>query len=55
MYVEAFGRSPHVEELSNVESFLAAEQKSDAQEEIERVWTSLAHVLFNTKEFVFVE
>jgi len=55
MYIEAFGRPPDADELSAVESFLTAHGQSNTAEENERAWADLAHVLFNAKEFVFVE
>jgi cytochrome c553 len=47
MYEAAFGREATEEELRQAQAFLA-EQSSG------RVWADLAHVLFNVKEFIFV-
>ena len=55
MYQEAFGRPPDEQELLTVESFLTAEQSPDDPESAKRAWTNLGHVLFNAKEFVFLE
>ena len=56
MYVAAFGRPPQPDELSNAIAFLdnqATEQGSSL--ESPQVWTELAHVLFNLKEFIFIQ
>jgi hypothetical protein len=56
MYVSAFGRPPTVEERRACVAFLdhqAALQKSGADDP--RVWSDLAHTLFNVKEFIFLE
>jgi Protein of unknown function (DUF1553) len=55
MYVEAFCRPADAEEIAAVESFLAAQKPSASAEDRESAWAALAHVLFNAKEFVFVE
>jgi hypothetical protein len=60
MYVSAFSRNPSEEELAQSLAFLqtqAAEHglAGDRALADPRVWTDLAHVLFNVKEFVFVQ
>lgn len=50
MYLEAFGRTPNQAEQSAALEYLNAA----ATETEEDAWTDLAHVLWNTKEFVFV-
>ncbi|MBI2823567.1 MAG: DUF1553 domain-containing protein [Planctomycetia bacterium] len=55
MYVEAFGRRPDAEELAAVAAFLIEQRTGYAAADEQRVWTDLAHVLFNAKEFIFVE
>ncbi len=60
MYRAAFSRSPSDEELAQALAFLqvqAAEHglRGDGAIADVRVWTDLAHVLFNVKEFVFVQ
>ncbi len=52
MFWSAFGRPPEAREARDVEEFLR-EQGQKHQEEA-RVWTDLAHALFNAKEFIFV-
>jgi hypothetical protein len=55
MYREAFGRPPTEQETADASAFLAAQaaQLGVPPEDV-RAWTDLAHVLFNVKEFVFV-
>jgi hypothetical protein len=48
MYVSAFARQPRDAELQEAMAFLKG-RESDAV-----AWTELAHVLFNVKEFLFV-
>jgi len=56
MYLAAFGRPPAESELADAETFLreqgglyAAKDPGD-----ERVWADFAHVLFNVKEFIYL-
>ncbi|MBX9623686.1 MAG: PSD1 and planctomycete cytochrome C domain-containing protein [Gemmataceae bacterium] len=49
MYTAAFGRPPTPVELRTATGFVA-----DAPDEV-RTWADLAHALFNSKEFVFVD
>lgn len=59
MYEAALSRSPLAMELTEAKAFLQAQGEHysaaspDALQD-ERVWTDLAHVLLNVKEFVFV-
>ncbi len=48
MFETALGRPPSAEELEELTSFI---QESGGSTE---AWTSLAHVLFNTKEFIYL-
>jgi hypothetical protein len=51
MYQSAFARPPTKNELAACEDFLQQQGATpDAQS-----WTALAHVLFNTKEFIFLD
>jgi len=52
MYELAFARAPSEEELSAAEQFLQARQ---AQHSEQAALAELAHVLFNVKEFVFIQ
>lgn len=65
MYAEAFSRPPTSEEASAARAFLelqssslgiarAGAGESDSRLKDERLWSDLAHVLFNSKEFVFI-
>ena len=60
MYLAAFAREPDGEELKFGEEFLGLQAKeygltADSAARDERVWADFAHVLFNVKEFVFVQ
>ncbi len=48
MYETAFGRLPSAEEEKAAREFIAGHEEDRA------TWADLAHVLFNTKEFVFI-
>jgi hypothetical protein len=50
MYLEAFGRPAEKEEITRIESFVIGQ---GARAETE-VWADVAHVVFNTAEFVFI-
>jgi hypothetical protein len=50
MYLRAFARPPESAEVQRIETFLA----SQAQRGEEEAFTDLAHVLFNSPEFVYV-
>jgi Protein of unknown function (DUF1553)/Protein of unknown function (DUF1549)/Planctomycete cytochrome C len=55
MYESAFGRSPTKRELSAATEFLTEQAKEYGKPNHPRAWADLAHVLFNAKEFIFVE
>jgi hypothetical protein len=55
MYAAAFGREPAPAELQAARDFLAGQATEYGKPESPRAWTDLAHVLLNTKEFIFVE
>ncbi len=53
MFEEIYSRPPEQAEVDSVETFLAEQAKlrgGDAK----LAWSDLAHVLFNSKEFIFV-
>ncbi|HEY2411863.1 MAG TPA: PSD1 and planctomycete cytochrome C domain-containing protein [Pirellulaceae bacterium] len=55
LYLSAFGREPSTPECSKVIEFLDSQAKDyGCTADDERVWADCAHVLFNFKEFVFV-
>ncbi|MAS92364.1 MAG: hypothetical protein CMO55_04140 [Verrucomicrobiales bacterium] len=49
MYLSGLGREPSQSELASVETFLTSRGV-----ETEKAWADFAHVLFNTKEFIFL-
>ncbi|MDR3617934.1 MAG: PSD1 and planctomycete cytochrome C domain-containing protein [Paludisphaera borealis] len=51
LYETAFGRPPTEREVRQCAAFVAERQASDAL----RTWTDLCHVLFNVKEFIYVD
>jgi hypothetical protein len=53
MYESAFGRMPTEVELGEALAFLEEQSKEHGARD-ERAWADLAHVLFNVKEFIFV-
>ena len=55
MYEGAFGRPPTVTELAAATEFLAGQSVEYGKPDHPKSWTDLAHVLFNAKEFIFVE
>jgi len=60
MYVAAFSRLPRTDELNAALAFLVSQRAELAQSDTakidqEKVWTDLAHVLFNVKEFIFIQ
>jgi hypothetical protein len=54
MFLAAFSRKPTNEERENALAFLEQAQKEQPNDEI-RPWADLAHVLFNVKEFIFID
>ncbi len=56
MYRKAFGRSPTTTEIDSAKSFVQDQIASYAGADIQdvRVWADLGHVLFNVKEFIYL-
>ena len=54
MYLTAFARHPSPTEMAEAISFLSL-QAVDRPESQTEAWRNLCHVLFNVKEFVFIE
>src|SRR5262249_39032547 len=59
MYSAALGRHPEQAEVSDALEFLASQARelglpANAWQSDERPWADLAHVLFNSKEFLFL-
>ncbi len=55
MYAAAFSREPSNDELGAATAFVAGQSNEYGQPNHPKAWADLAHVLFNAKEFVFVE
>ena len=60
MYQAAFGRPATARELADSVAFLQAQVEAYAPSrgkdlDQEQAWTDLAHVLFNVKEFIFIQ
>jgi mono/diheme cytochrome c family protein len=55
MYATAFGRAPTRDELGAATAFVAGQAREYGTPDHPRAWADLAHVLFNAKEFIFVE
>jgi hypothetical protein len=54
MYLAAFGRKPTPVESGEATDFLRSQAKEYGKEDV-RAWADLAHVLFNVKDFIFLE
>ena len=54
LYLAAFARHPTPPEISEAAAFLN-DQGADRRENQNEAWKNLCHVLFNVKEFVFIE
>jgi hypothetical protein len=55
MYVSGFGREPSASECTSALEFLSSQaMEYGCSSDDDRVWADIAHVLFNSKEFVFV-
>ena len=56
MFLRAYGRTPDAVDRAQIGRFLneQAGRYSGASSEDARVWADLAHVIFNSKEFIFV-
>jgi mono/diheme cytochrome c family protein len=55
MYAAAFGRGPTRGELGAATEFVKGQSAEYGKSDDPRAWADLAHVLFNAKEFIFVE
>ena len=55
MYESAFGRLPTDDEVKVATQFLEEQAREYGKPDHPRAWGDLAHVLFNAKEFLFVE
>jgi cytochrome c553 len=55
MYEAAYGRPPSPDELDAAVGFVAGQSKEYGEPDHPKAWADLAHVLFNAKEFIFVE
>ena len=55
MYESAFGRPPTPAEVEAATAFVAEMSKDYGKPDHPKAWADLAHVLFNAKEFIFVE
>jgi len=53
IYLSAFGRPPTAKETETAVRFVQAQSKQYAGDEL-KSWTDLCHVMFNVKEFIFV-
>ncbi len=54
MFLEAFARPPEPREAAAIETFLAGVSRPEGEAGDARRWAALAHVLINSKEFIFV-
>ena len=57
MYLAAFSRPPTPEEITDANTFLAEQRALHAAKDRkgdERAWADFAHVLFNVKEFIYL-
>jgi hypothetical protein len=55
MYLAAFGRPPTEMEIQEATQFIARQTQQYGGGDPSRPWADLAHVLFNVKEFIFIE
>jgi len=54
MYLTAFSRPPTEPELTQALGFLEDQKRRYSAEGETKAWSDLAHVLYNLKEFIFV-
>jgi Protein of unknown function (DUF1553) len=56
MFLQAYGRAPDVLDRAQIGKFLKEQpgRYASGGSEDARVWADLAHVIFNSKEFIFV-
>jgi hypothetical protein len=55
LYVEAYSRPATAAEAADALAFLAEQDRAYGKPDDPRSWTDLCHVLFNVKEFIFLE
>jgi hypothetical protein len=55
MYRTAFGRLPTEKEMMAATAFLTHQGREHGEPDHPKAWSDFAHVLFNAKEFIFVE
>jgi|SRR5579883_779299 len=55
MYLAAFGRPPTKDELGAAVEFVSEQAKEYGKPDHPKAWADLAHVLFNAKEFIYIE
>jgi cytochrome c553 len=55
MYLAAFSRPATADEVQNALAFIENQSRQYPPGETLRPWSDLAHVLFNVKEFIFIE
>jgi hypothetical protein len=55
MYEAAYARPPSDEELAEALAFVEEQARANGNIDDERVWADFAHVLFNLKEFIFLQ
>jgi hypothetical protein len=53
--MSAFGRSPTDIEAAEAADFLARQRQAYGTPDDVRAWADFCHVLFNAKEFLFIE
>jgi hypothetical protein len=55
MYLTAFSRPPTPDQITDANAFLAEQRALYAAKDAdERAWADFAHVLFNVKEFIYL-
>ena len=55
LYETALGRPPDAGETAAGLAFVAEQARAYGQDGERRAWADLCHVLFNTKEFIYVK
>ncbi|MCX7665161.1 MAG: PSD1 and planctomycete cytochrome C domain-containing protein [Gemmataceae bacterium] len=55
MFLQAFGRPPSDQEMKFATQFIETRLNDTPKPDLVRVWSDLGHVIFNTKEFIFVK
>ena len=54
LYVQAFGRLPDVNEMTAALRFIRDHNTKTSAKSDLNAWADLCHVLFNAKEFIFI-